>query len=84
MNDTAATRVMDRYIGKAGQPFNSPVDETHPFKVYVLIRGEKPATNGLSYASVEDARAGGNELLSRWFLPTGFEVRNELTGEVLA
>jgi hypothetical protein len=71
-----------RYTDKAGQPFGGDVDETHPFKVFVHLPGEHPATNGLSYATVEDARAGGHDLLWRWLVPTGFEVRNVLTGEV--
>ena len=75
---------MDRYTDKAGQPYGTPVDQSHPFKVYVHLPGEKPATNGLSYATVEDAVTGGRELLSRWFAPTSFEVRNEITGEVVA
>lgn len=77
-----------RYTDMAGRPFGdsvgSPPDANHPFKVYVQLKGETPKSNGLSFETVEDAKAYGRDLLSRWFVPIGFEVRNELTGEVVS
>lgn len=75
---------MKRYEDMAGKPYSGDATEDHPFKVYVHLTGERPASNSLSYETVEDARTGGSELLSRWWVPTGFEVRNEITGEVIA
>ena len=72
-----------RYENAAGRPFGGPAAPEHPFKVYVHLIGEAPATNNISYETAEDARIGGKELLSRWLSPIGFEVRNELTGEVI-
>ena len=45
------------------------------FAVFVFLRGESPATNALRFATTEEAQRAGEELLSRWFAPTGFEVR---------
>lgn len=45
------------------------------FAVFVEIKGETPATNGCRYATSHEAQRAGEELLGRWFAPTGFEVR---------
>ena len=45
------------------------------FAVFVQLPGEKPATNAVRFATKEEAERAGHELLSRWFAPTGFEVR---------
>lgn len=45
------------------------------FATYVLLKGEKPACNALRFATYHEAEGYGNELLSRWLVPTGFEVR---------
>lgn len=45
------------------------------YAVYVKLPGEKPTTNGVRFATAAEANRAGHELLSRWFLPTGFEVR---------
>ena len=45
------------------------------FAVYVLLKNERPATNAVRFATFEEAERAGNELLSRWYVPTGFEVR---------
>lgn len=45
------------------------------YAVYCTFRSDPPATNGCRYATEEEAQSAGNELLSRWMSPTGFEVR---------
>jgi|TARA_Y100000310_G_scaffold285439_1_gene308882 hypothetical protein len=35
---------------------------------------EEPSFNALVFDTPEEAYDGGNELLSRWFVPTGFDV----------
>ena len=45
---------------------------------------DKPATNALVFATQDEAARAGDELLSRWFGPTGsttFEVTEEATHE---
>lgn len=44
------------------------------YAVFVEIKGEKPTTNGCRYATEEEAKRAGSELLSRWWVPTGFHV----------
>jgi hypothetical protein len=39
------------------------------WKTEVLVEG-KWATNALRFATKEEAEASGNELLSRWFVPS--------------
>lgn len=46
------------------------------FKTYVITRDTpQGASNGLTFATREEGEKYGNDLLSRWFVPTGFEVR---------
>lgn len=45
------------------------------YAVYVQLPNEQPATNAVRFATSEEAERAGNELLSRWFAPIGFEVR---------
>lgn len=45
------------------------------YAVYVKLPGESDATNGVRFATKEEADRAGHELLSRWFVPVGFEVR---------
>ena len=45
------------------------------FAVFVKLPGEKPTTNGVRFATEEEAQRAGHELLSRWYAPSGFEVR---------
>jgi len=45
------------------------------YAVYVKLPNENPATNGVRFATREEADAAGHELLSRWFVPESFEVR---------
>ena len=45
------------------------------YKVWVKLPRENPATNACVFATVEEAMAAGNELLSRWMSPESFEVR---------
>ena len=48
---------------------------TTSYAVYCTFTNQPPATNACRYATEEEARSAGNELLSRWMQPTGFEVR---------
>lgn len=45
------------------------------YAVYVKLPNEEPATNAVRFATAEEADRAGAELLSRWFVPTGYEVR---------
>ena len=45
------------------------------FACYVILRGEKPCANALRFATYDEANAYGIDLLSRWFVPESFEVR---------
>ena len=45
------------------------------FAVYVHLTGERPVTNAVRFATREEADRAGSELLSRWYAPTGFDVR---------
>jgi hypothetical protein len=45
------------------------------YQAGMIIKGEsKPSTNGCFYKTEKEAQAAGNELMSRWFMPTGCEV----------
>lgn len=56
----------------------------HPFKAEFEIPGqEKWATNALTFATAQDARAYGFGLLLRWFVPTDYRVVDTRTGEVV-
>lgn len=45
------------------------------YKVWVLGVGENTwATNGLDFESIDEAKAYGNDLLSRWFGADKFEM----------
>ena len=46
-----------------------PTPPNQSFKVEVEV-GREWSTNGCRYATREEAEAAGNELLSRWFVPT--------------
>jgi hypothetical protein len=43
------------------------------FKYEVEVDG-KFSGNAVRFATEEEANAGGSELLSRWFVPTGYRV----------
>lgn len=45
------------------------------FKAWMLFRSEKPATNALAFATHEEARMYADDLLARWMMPTGYEIR---------
>ena len=45
------------------------------FAVWCLFKNDAPATNSCRFATREEAEEAGRELLSRWFAPSGFEVR---------
>ena len=55
----------------------------HPFRAEVKVDREW-ATNALTFATAEDARAYGRDLLDRWFVPTDSRVVDTRTGEVVA
>ena len=45
------------------------------YKYGVHLPGQSnPSFNAVVYATRDEADAGGRELLSRWFMPTGYEV----------
>lgn len=43
--------------------------------VWVHLGPNDGGTNACRYATKAEAEAAGSELLSRWFAPTGYEVR---------
>lgn len=45
------------------------------FKVYVKLKNEPGSANGLVFATQKEGESYGNDLLSRWFVPESFEVR---------
>ena len=45
------------------------------FKTFLLFRTEEPKSNGLAFATVEEADAYAHDLLGRWLTPIGHEVR---------
>jgi len=45
------------------------------YKAYMTFRSEPPSTNALVFATKEEAENYAIDLLSRWFVPTGYEVR---------
>jgi len=45
------------------------------FAVWMLFKSEPANTNAVRFATREEADRAGSSLLSRWFVPTGFEVR---------
>ena len=45
------------------------------YKTWMHFKNDPPATNALVFATQEEAVAAGDELMSRWFVPIGFEVR---------
>ncbi len=44
------------------------------YKCEVYLPGNEHNSNALRFATAGEARAYGNELLSRWFVPTHFDV----------
>jgi len=76
---------MERYTDKPGQPYGGEATPEHPFVVEARSRGEGEYTrNGLSYATAEDASAGGRDLFMRWFGCESYRVVDTRTGEVVA
>lgn len=45
------------------------------YAVWMKFRNEPACTNACRYATASEADNAGHELLSRWFVPVGFEVR---------
>jgi len=45
------------------------------FAVWHTFKSDPPCTNACRYATEEEATEAGHELMSRWFVPIGFEVR---------
>lgn len=45
------------------------------YAVWVKLKGEPPATNAVRFATEDEATRAGHELLSRWWVPESFEVR---------
>ena len=45
------------------------------FKAWMTFAHESPATNALVFATHEEATAAALELMSRWYVPTGYEIR---------
>lgn len=45
------------------------------YAVYMTFKSEPPSTNACRYATAKEAERAGDELLSRWTYPTGYEVR---------
>ena len=56
------------------EPFEFDEDAAS-YAVWCTFKSDPPATNGLRFATATEARLAGDELLSRWMMPTGFEVR---------
>ena len=44
------------------------------FKVEVKVSNDPYTGNGLRFGTEKEANDYGNDLLSRWFLPSGFRV----------
>ncbi len=40
----------------------------------IIPNQEKLSFNGVYFATEKEADAAGNELLSRWYVPTGFKI----------
>ncbi len=81
-----------RYDNMPGQPFGAEPTPDHPFVVMIYerpcISGYGPhehvregVRNGLSFATVEDARTYALDLAGRWFGFDHWAVVNHLTGE---
>jgi hypothetical protein len=49
--------------------------EARSYAVWCTFKSEKPATNSCRFATRKEAELAGRELISRWMMPTGFEVR---------
>ena len=52
------------------------------YKAWMIIPGEKPATNGLLFRTEEGAENYARDLLARWFVPTGYEIQPATPEEV--
>ena len=48
------------------------------WKTWMTFKNEAPATNAIVVASKEEAEAAGKELMTRWYVPTGYEARTTL------
>lgn len=49
--------------------------EPTSYATWSLFKSDPPATNAVRFATYAEAFAYGNELLSRWMVPIGFDVR---------
>jgi hypothetical protein len=45
------------------------------YAAYVILPGEAPATNALRFPTYQEADSYGFDLLTRWFAPEDYEVR---------
>lgn len=45
------------------------------YKAWMTFRNEKAASNALAFETEEEARRYADDLLSRWTMPTGYEIR---------
>lgn len=57
--------------------------EEHPFRTEMHIPPDEWGSNALTFASVEDAKKYGQELMGRWFVPDAYRVVDTRTEEVV-
>lgn len=86
---------MTRYIDKPGQPFGAEPATDHPFVVMIYERpctrsgqdywqrhehAREGVRNGLSFATLEDAKAYAFDLQARWFGFDHWSIVDQLSG----
>jgi len=45
------------------------------YKAWFKFKNDKPASNALVFATREEADHYAHDLLMRWYIPTGYEIR---------